>query len=290
MSNRFTAASVNLLSRSLEERSDLREEEVKILSALYTVKNNVAVAVNTFPATSAYLENLVSVDFALGEILKPAIISDPMIIKVEQKPELDYVISGYSIKFKVDTGAVASVVDAENIIWPLATETEALLGKAYDSYVDKYPDDGPMTQAVLSEFDESFRSLDFGKVESFDMVVHRHGKDDTNDPSDKEKPNHLVSLTGSFDVIGVSNPKVKGARLGFRPVINLPIQGPGFKANDVYPFSLVKRDMTRRGLVGRRQLKTAGMSIVFDDRNTDSLALEKVDFAAVSDALKIYMK
>ncbi len=228
-----------------------------------------------------------SADERLGVVLQDALIEDPLILKVEERPDLTYKIGGNDITFKVDTGAVTSVLDARNIQWTLlqedANDQRTNVEAAYEEYAGQFPDHGALTLDGLTGLSTPYQGLSFGTLESFDLVIsEKKKKGGEKDTYDAE----AVTISNNLQVIGVSNPKVGGVRKGLRPVVKLPIAGVGFKEGDEYPFSLISRPgMTRRGLASRNLLRDIGMSIVFDSRDTRTVDLSKVDYTAVARAL-----
>src|SRR5690606_2471021 len=118
--------------------------------------------------------------------------------------------------------------DARNIHWDKMRDDS--IKAAHLAYAEENPNSGNLTKEKLVAFSESYRDLDFGVVDQFDLALHE-GKDDKN--------YHAVTLQGPFPVLAVSRPKNSSGKRAeeMRPVIAMTMRRDGFDKETVTPVN-----------------------------------------------------
>jgi hypothetical protein len=277
---------VALLIDAFKRSNPTDKKSLTIWSHLHHLTGNAVISFQE--KDNDWRDQILTVEYALERFLKPALVSDPTMIKFDKdKLEKHYNVFGHDVKFKVDTGAVTNVIDAK-ADWKCADEDLDLYAAAYKEYVEIHPDDGAMRQEDLKELSEKFHNLDFGTVNGFDFTVHRKGKDsDEGQSKDKQKKSKVVKIDGPFKVVGISSP-TKDSKKGDTPfpVIDAVFEDPDSGQPIETTIALKSRNMTTRGLLSRIFVNSNDVSLEPESKDIRIIDLTKVDLDAVQKALQ----
>ena len=218
--------------------------------------------------TALKIQNMTSeisvqrVNFALQPLLEKAVVNDPTILKGN---DVSFGLLDQKTKFKIDTGAKVSTLDADDIQWDKPDNFEKVL-EAYKLNEDTFSERSTLLKEHLKDLPEEYQNLDFGKVSSFNLVLDKDGKE-------------KKMVTKDFPVNGISWPRPSTGEKSVdpRPFIAISVESNEHLISDLDVALVRRKNMSRRGLFGLYDLKKYGLSIVVDDRDISVVDFSKVD-------------
>ncbi len=228
---------------------------------------------------AAYIAQLVTpqnvnadtVNHNLEELLKPVAIDDPLSLKGN---DVSYNILGQNVKFKIDTGAKISTLDATEIQWDRGNDAEKV-NKAWDYNNDNFKDRSTLFLKHLADLPDEYKQLQFGSVKGFKLMLDKEGKESQD-------------IRDEFEVVGVSWPKRSGGERDKepRPVVKVAVEGNAL-ITDLNLALVPRPTMLRRGLYGLFDMQENLQSIVMDaDRDITIVPLKDVKPTQLSKALR----
>lgn len=204
--------------------------------------------------------NIEQLNANLGKALQKGATADPLVLN---KNDITCNILGRDVKFKVDTGAKVSTLDAVDIQWNRGSDAEKV-NEAWTLNSSTFAERSTLFFDHLVDLPQAYHNISFGQVESFKMITNKDGTE-----------GELIQTP--HEVVGVSWPKRSDGKKDEspRPVINLLVENNPI-ITDLNVSLVARPGMAMRGLFSEKDIAKNGLAIVLDKRDTTIIDFSKV--------------